>query len=38
MMIEPAHHRIDERRLEIEGWPVAWDPVLTDPLSTARMF
>ena len=32
MTLEPAHHRIDELGLEIEGRRVAWDPVLTAPL------
>lgn len=32
MTLEPAHHRVDERDLEIEGGLVAWDPVLTEPL------
>ncbi len=30
--IEPAHHCIDERGLEIEARLLAWIPVLTEPL------
>jgi hypothetical protein len=32
MPIEPTHHRVDERSLDIEGRLVAGDPVLTEAL------
>jgi|GEM_PF-6945699 len=32
MTLEPAHHRIDERGLEVKGRLVAWEAILTEPL------
>jgi hypothetical protein len=38
MAIEPAHDRVDERGLKIEGRLVAWDPILSANLHEPEKF